>query len=61
MAEPTARVAQDAFPLRLWIIRHPISTFLAFVYAITAALVLVPGGLTEPGVLPGGATPHGHL
>ena len=31
------------------------------VYATTAALVFVPKGLTEPGLLPGGATPHGVL
>jgi hypothetical protein len=30
-------------------------------YATTTALVFVPKGLTEPGLLPGGATPHGVL
>jgi hypothetical protein len=31
------------------------------VYATTTALVFVPNGLTEPGLLPGAATPHGIL
>jgi membrane protease YdiL (CAAX protease family) len=48
-------------PLRFWIIRHPIVTFLVLVYATTTALVFVPKALTEPGLLPGGATPHGIL
>jgi hypothetical protein len=30
-------------------------------YATTTALIFVPKGLTEPGLLPGGATPHGVL
>jgi uncharacterized protein len=34
---------------------------LVLVYATTTALVFVPRGLTEPGLLPGGATPHGVL
>jgi uncharacterized protein len=51
----------DVSPLRSWIIRHPIATFLVLVYATTTALVFVPKGLTEPGLLPGGATPHGVL
>jgi membrane protease YdiL (CAAX protease family) len=34
---------------------------LVLVYATTTALVFVPKGLTEPGLLPGGATPHGVL
>ena len=38
-----------------------IATFLVLVYATTTALVFVPKGLTEPGLLPGGATPHGVL
>ena len=41
--------------------RHPIAGFLVLVYATTTALVLVPQGLTEPGLLPGGATPQGVL
>jgi hypothetical protein len=62
MAERSADVrAADASPLRLWIGRHPIATFLVLVYATTAALVFVPRVLTEPGVLPGGATPYGVL
>jgi uncharacterized protein len=62
MAERSADVrAADASTLRLWISRHPISTFLVLVYATTAALVFVPRVLTEPGMLPGGATPHGAL
>jgi len=48
-------------PLRSWIVRHPIATFLVLVYATTTALVFVPNALTEPGRLPGGATPHGVL
>ncbi|MFZ1114226.1 MAG: CPBP family intramembrane glutamic endopeptidase [Propionibacteriaceae bacterium] len=51
----------DISPLRSWIVRHPITTFLVLVYVTTAALVFVPKGLTEPGFLPGGATPHGVL
>jgi hypothetical protein len=51
----------DVSPLRSWIVRHPIATFLVLVYATTTALVFVPKGLTEPGLLPGGATPHGIL
>jgi membrane protease YdiL (CAAX protease family) len=51
----------DISPLRSWIVRHPIVTFLVLVYATTTALVFVPKGLTEPGLLPGGATPHGVL
>jgi membrane protease YdiL (CAAX protease family) len=38
-----------------------IATFLVLVYATTTALVFVPQRLTEPGLLPGGATPHGIL
>jgi membrane protease YdiL (CAAX protease family) len=47
--------------LRSWIIRHPITGFLVLAYATTAALAFVPRSLTEPGLLPGGATPHGIL
>jgi hypothetical protein len=62
MAEPAADVGAAALsPLRSWIVRHPIATFLVLVYATTTALVIVPKGLTEPGLLPGGATPHGVL
>ena len=62
MAERSADVrGADAAPLRLWINSHPIATFLVLVYATTTALVFVPRVLTEPGVLPGGATPHGVL
>jgi uncharacterized protein len=62
MAERSADVrAADASPLRSWINRHPIATFLVLVYATTTALVFVPRVLTEPGLLPGGATPHGAL
>jgi hypothetical protein len=50
-----------SLPLRSWIIRHPIATFLVLLYATTTAHVFVPKGLTEPGPLPGGATPHGVL
>jgi membrane protease YdiL (CAAX protease family) len=52
---------RDISPLRSWIVRHPIATFLVLVYATTTALVFVPRALTEPGLLPGGATPHGAL
>jgi membrane protease YdiL (CAAX protease family) len=58
-AEQSAR--SDVSPLRSWIVRHPIATFLVLVYATTTALVFVPRVLTEPGLLPGGATPHGVL
>jgi uncharacterized protein len=62
MAEQTEQAARtDLSPLRSWIIRHPIATFLVLVYATTTALVFVPRALTEPGLLPGGATPHGAL
>jgi uncharacterized protein len=62
MAEKTEQAAGTDFsPLRSWIIRHPIATFLVLVYATTTALVFVPRALTEPGLLPGGATPHGAL
>jgi membrane protease YdiL (CAAX protease family) len=62
MAGKTEQVARtDISPLRSWIVRHPIASFLVLVYATTTALVFVPQGLTEPGILPGGATPHGVL
>jgi uncharacterized protein len=62
MAGPTEQAARtDLSPLRSWIVRHPIATVLVLVYATTTALVFVPKGLTEPGLLPGGATPHGVL
>jgi len=44
MAEQTEQAAgTDVSPLRSWIIRHPIATFLVLVYATTTALVFVPG------------------
>jgi len=46
--------------LRLAVTRHPISAFLVLVYTITTGLAFVPA-LTEPGLLPGGATLHGLL
>jgi uncharacterized protein len=59
---PTEQAARkDLSPLRSWIVRHPVATFLVLVYATTTALVFVPKGLAEPGLLPGGATPHGIL
>jgi uncharacterized protein len=62
MAGKTEQVARtDISPLRSWIVRHPIASFLVLVYATTTVLVFVPKGLTEPGLLPGGATPHGVL
>jgi uncharacterized protein len=62
MADHTEQVSQtDARGMRSWIVRHPIATFLVLAYATTAALAFVPRGLTEPGLLPGGATPHGVL
>jgi hypothetical protein len=43
MAEPAADVGSaDVSPLRSWIVRHPIATFLVLVYATTTALVFVP-------------------
>jgi hypothetical protein len=59
LAEHAART--DVAPLRSWIVRHPIATFLVLVYATTTSLIFVPNGLTEPGLPPGGATPHGVL
>jgi hypothetical protein len=54
MAGKTEQVARtDISPLRSWIVRHPIASFLVLVYATTTALVFVPKGLTEPGLLPG--------
>jgi hypothetical protein len=62
MADHTEQASQtDARGMRSWIVRHPIATFLVLAYATTAALAFVPRGLTEPGLLPGGATPHGVL
>jgi uncharacterized protein len=63
MAGPPAEQAarKDLSPLRSWIVRQPIATFLVLVYATTTALLFVPKGWTEPGLLPGGATPHGVL
>jgi hypothetical protein len=58
-AEQAART--DASSLRSWMARHPMTTFLVLVYVTTTALVFVPTALTEPGLLPGGATPHGIL
>ena len=44
MAEQTEQAARtDVAPLRSWIIRHPIATFLVVVCATTTALVFVPG------------------
>jgi CAAX protease family protein len=51
----------NANGLRSWIVRHPIASFLVLGYATSWALTLVPDALTEPGRLPGGATPHGAL
>jgi len=51
----------DESSLRSWVARYPIVTFLVLVYVTTTALVFVPRALTEPGLLPGGATPHAVL
>jgi uncharacterized protein len=61
MAEPATVGASDVSPLRSWVVGHPIATFLILVYATITALAFVPRGLTEPGLLPGGTTPHGIL
>jgi uncharacterized protein len=62
MAGQTEQAAgTDISPMGSWFVRHPIATFLVLVYATTTALVFVPKELTEPGLLPGGATPHGVL
>jgi membrane protease YdiL (CAAX protease family) len=61
MAEPATVGASDISPLRSWVVGHPIATFLILVYATITALAFVPRGLTEPGLLPGGTTPHGIL
>jgi hypothetical protein len=62
MAGQTEHAARtDTSPLRSWLVRHPIATFLVLVYATTTVLVFVPKGLIEPGLLPGGASPHGVL
>ncbi len=63
----TSLAKRDLTPTRpshtggLLLAAHPIATFLVLVYATTTALVFVPKWLTEPGLLPGGATPHGVL
>jgi hypothetical protein len=45
MAEPASAVgAADISPLRSWIVRHPIATFLVLVHVTMAALVFVPKG-----------------
>src|SRR5215211_4246996 len=50
MAEQTEQAARtDLSPLRAWIIRHPIATFLVLVYATTTALVFVPPGADRAG------------
>jgi hypothetical protein len=41
MAEQIEQAGLDVPPLRSWIIRHPIVTFLVLVYATTTALVFV--------------------
>jgi hypothetical protein len=62
MAGQTEQAAgTDISPMGSWFVRHPIATLLVLVYATTTALVFVPKELTEPGLLPGGATPHGVL
>jgi hypothetical protein len=62
MAGQTEQAAgTDISQMGSWFVRHPIATFLVLVYATTTALVFVPKELTEPGLLPGGATPHGVL
>ena len=62
MAGQTEQAAgTDISPMGSWFVRHPIASFLVLVYATTTALVFVPKELTEPGLLPGGATPHGVL
>ena len=62
MAGQTEQAAgTDISPMGSWFVRHPIATFLVLVYATTTALVFLPKELTEPGLLPGGATPHGVL
>jgi hypothetical protein len=59
MAGQTEQAAgTDISPMGSWFVRHPIATFLVLVYATTTALVFVPKELTEPGLLPGGATSH---
>ena len=45
--------------LRPLVTRHPVATFLLLVYATITVLAFVPV-LTEPGLLPGGATLHGY-
>lgn len=45
--------------LRPVVIRHPVAAFLVLVYGTITVLPLVPW-LTEPGLLPGGATLHGY-
>ena len=61
MAEPAAEVgAANVSPLRSWIVRHPIATFLVLVCDDYGTGVR-PQALTEPWLLPGGAIPHGAL
>jgi uncharacterized protein len=58
-AEQAART--DVSLVRSWIVKHPIASFSVLAYVTTTALVFVPRALTQPGLLPGGATPHGVL
>jgi hypothetical protein len=51
----------DVSSLRSWIAKHPIASFLVLVSVTNTALVSVPRVLAQPGLLPGGATPHGVL
>jgi hypothetical protein len=56
MAEPAADVgAADVSPLRSWIVRHPIATFLVLVYATTTALVFAPQGADRARTSPWGS------
>jgi hypothetical protein len=59
MAEQIEQAGLDVSPLRSWIIRHPIVTFLVLVYATTTALVFVRPRV-QYGPAPHAATTQAH-
>jgi hypothetical protein len=49
---PEQAARTDISPLRSWIVRHPIATFLVLVYATTTVLVFVPKWAHRAGTSP---------
>ena len=56
---PAAARSLHIRSLRPIVVRHPVAAFLLLVYAIIARLAFLPPTLTQPGLLPAGATVHG--